>query len=67
MAPPAPTDTIRVAGLNIWQSGADMVGPPVLACMGLAAIAPALPTSWASLADAASLPGICPAMAARIL
>ena len=38
MAPPsvAPgTDTIRVAGLNIWQSGADMVGPPVLCLHGI--------------------------------
>ncbi|MGB1961155.1 MAG: alpha/beta fold hydrolase [Candidatus Puniceispirillaceae bacterium] len=29
------TDTIRVAGLNIWQSGADMVGPPVLCLHGI--------------------------------
>lgn len=38
MAPPAVapgTDTIRVAGLNIWQSGADMVGPPVLCLHGI--------------------------------
>ena len=27
--------TIRVAGLNIWQSGADMVGPPVLCLHGI--------------------------------
>lgn len=38
MAPPAVapgTDTIRVAGLNIWQFGADMVGPPVLCLHGI--------------------------------
>ena len=38
MVPPAVatgTDTIRVAGLNIWQSGADMVGPPVLCLHGI--------------------------------
>ena len=35
MAPPTGTDTIRVAGLNIWQSGADMVGPPVLCLHGI--------------------------------
>ena len=38
MAPPAVapgTDIIRVAGLNIWQSGADMVGPPVLCLHGI--------------------------------
>ena len=38
MAPPAVatgTDTIRVAGLNIWQSGADKVGPPVLCLHGI--------------------------------
>ena len=38
MAPPAVppgTNTIRVAGLNIWQSGADMVGPPVLCLHGI--------------------------------
>ena len=38
MAPQAvapSTDTIRVAGLNIWQSGADMVGPPVLCLHGI--------------------------------
>ena len=38
MAPPsvAPgTDTIRVAGLNIWQSGADLVGPPVVCLHGI--------------------------------
>ena len=38
MAPPAVAigiDTIRVAGLNIWQSGADMVGPPVLCLHGI--------------------------------
>ena len=38
MAPPVVatgTDTIRVAGLNIWQSGADMVGPPVLCLHGI--------------------------------
>ena len=29
------TDNIRVAGLNIWQSGADMVGPPVLCLHGI--------------------------------
>ena len=32
---PSGTDTIRVAGLNIWQSGADMVGPPVLCLHGI--------------------------------
>ena len=38
MAPPAVatgTDTIRVAGLNIWQSGADMAGPTVLCLHGI--------------------------------
>ena len=38
MAPPVVatgTDTIRVAGLNIWQSGADMLGPPVLCLHGI--------------------------------
>ncbi len=38
MAPPAvatDTDTMRVAGLNIWQSGADMVGLPVLCLHGI--------------------------------
>ena len=38
MVPPAVatgTDTIRVAGLNIWQSGADMLGPPVLCLHGI--------------------------------
>ena len=38
MATPAvatSTDTIRVARPNIWQSGADMVGPPVLCLHGI--------------------------------
>ena len=29
------TDTIRVAGLNICQSGSDMIGPPVLCLHGI--------------------------------